>query len=97
MDPIEKYNNIREAHMLDTGSVDEVVESLEGLVETFGSGLGEVFVSLKCPFHAFGCEYGLLDDVSDEQDLPDGEDGMREIVLISTASHMLTEHHKMDG
>lgn len=85
----KKFEELRKKYDLDSGSVDDVVEKLEGEHEIFGDEAGNEYVMLNCPFaDEFDCKYGLVenwDDLGDE-----------EFLYVTMAAHMLTSHLELE-
>lgn len=90
---VEKYNSMRHEYGMNTGSVDDIVDCLT--VDIFSvEGHSEVLLVLKCPFSEEKppwCGYELSEMAVDIDEIEE----MSDIMLLSTAGHMSTEHHEM--
>lgn len=85
----QKFEGLRERYRLDSGSVDDVVEMLEGEYEIFGNDQGQQYVAIDCPFYEdFDCKYGLVEDWTDSEE--------EEVLYITMAAHMLTNHLELE-
>ena len=85
----KKFEELREKYDLDSGSVDDVVEKLEGEHEIFGDDQNRKYVMLNCPFEEeFDCKFGLVEDWTDSEE--------EEWLYVSMAAHMLTGHLELE-
>lgn len=85
----KKFEELREKYSLDSGSVDDVVEQLEGEHEIFGDDQDHKYVMLNCPFEdEFDCKFGLVEDWTDSEE--------EEWLYVSMAAHMLTGHLELE-
>lgn len=85
----KKFEELRKKYDLDSGSVDDVVEQLEGEHEILKDEEGIEYVMLNCPFEAdFDCKYGWVEDWHDS--------GEEELLYTSMAAHMLTGHLELE-
>ena len=83
----KKFEELRKKYDLDSGSVDDVVEKLEGERGILSQDFG--YVSINCPFaEDFDCKYGLVEDCYDEGD--------EEFLYVGMAAHMLTGHLELE-
>lgn len=83
----KKFEELREKYSLDSGSVDDVVEKLEGERGILSQDFG--YVSINCPFaEDFDCKYGLVEYRYEEGD--------EEFLYITMAAHMLTSHLELE-
>lgn len=85
----KKFEELRKKYDLDSGSVDDVVEKLEGEHEILKDEEGIEYVMLNCPFaDEFDCKYGWVEDWYDS--------GEEEFLYVSMAAHMLTGHLELE-
>ena len=83
----KKFEELREKYSLDSGSVDDVVEKLEGERGILDQDFG--YLSINCPFaEDFDCKYGLVEERYDEGD--------EEFLYVGMAAHMLTSHLELE-
>ena len=83
----KKFEELREKYDLDSGSVDDVVEKLEGEHEILRQDFE--YLSINCPFEDdFDCKYGLVEDWYDA--------GEEEVLYVTMAAHMLTGHLELE-
>lgn len=84
----KKFEELREKYDLDSGSVDDVVEKLNGERDILSHDFG--YLSINCPFaEDFDCKYGLVEE--DWNDLGD-----EEFLYVGMAAHMLTGHLELE-
>lgn len=86
----KKFEELRKKYSLDSGSVDDVVENLEGDYEILTSEYDHQYVLIDCPFQEdFDCRYGLVEDWTDSEEEV-------EVLYVTMAAHMLTSHLELE-
>lgn len=85
----KKFEELRKKYELDSGSVDDVVETLEADYEIPQEVQNSQYIVLTCPFEEdFDCKYGLVESWTDSEEV--------EVLYIAMAAHMLTSHLELE-
>lgn len=88
MPNIKEYNDLRIKYKLHTGLIDDVMKRLRPEIQILLTDEGTDY-KLECPFcEEHECEYVLEETVYKGEEADDD----LEMMLLATASHMVTNH-----